>query len=110
MIFSYSIEKNVISLVGDLIDKHHASQMVSEIEAMIESGNNKIIFDLGQLKHMNSDGLTVLINTLTKARKNGGEVIIANVSKKINELLLITKLNTVFTVAGTVEESLKKIS
>jgi anti-sigma B factor antagonist len=65
---------------------------------------------MGRLKYINSSGLTVLINTLTKARKTGGEVMIANVSTKVSELLLITKLNTVFTVTPTVDEALKKIS
>ena len=110
MTFTHSIDKNVISLIGDLIDRKHAEQMVIDIDAMIAAQNNKIVFDLGRLKYINSSGLTVLINALTKARKSGGEAMIANVSKKVNELLVITKLNTVFTVTDTIEEALKKIS
>jgi anti-sigma B factor antagonist len=46
---------------------------------------------------------------MSKARKEGGEVIISNVSKKVNELLIITKLTTLFTVAENVEKAVSKL-
>ena len=52
---------------------------------------------------MNSTGLSILINILTQTRSKGGEVIIANVPEKINKLLLITKLNSVFTIKDNIE-------
>ncbi|MBK6523287.1 MAG: hypothetical protein IPG08_13725 [Sphingobacteriaceae bacterium] len=44
---------------------------------------------------------------LTKARKVGGEAVLYNLNKKIQELILITKLNTLFKVANTKEEAMK---
>jgi len=114
MTFDYSITAEeryeLVSLSGELIDRNQANDLLHEMNELIESGRTRYVFDLGGLRYLNSSGLNVLINLLTKARKAGGEVAIANVSKKVNELLLITKLNTVFAVSGSVEEAAEKLS
>jgi anti-anti-sigma factor len=50
---------------------------------------------------MNSSGLNTLIQLLTKARVAGGEAVLFNLNKKINELILITKLHTLFKIADS---------
>ena len=113
MVFDYSIRKdlnvNIVSLSGELIDRNQANDLVEDIDELLESGELKYVFDLSELRYINSSGLNVLIHVLTKARKSGGEAIVANVSKKVNELLIITKLNTVFTVTDTVEKAISKL-
>jgi len=59
------------------------------------------------MDYMNSSGLNVLVNILTKARNQHGEVVICNLSKKIQELFLITKLNTLFQVTTDVTEAVE---
>lgn len=106
MIFFYKItstlDVTIVSLHGQLIDKSQADKFNTEIDDLLANNKLKFVYDLGELKYMNSSGLNSLINLLSKTRKVGGEVIIANVSKKVNELLVITKLNTLFTVSDTV--------
>jgi anti-sigma B factor antagonist len=113
MVFNFSIRKdinvNIVTLSGELIDKNQANELVEEVEAMLANGELKYVFDLAELRYINSSGLNVLINILTRARKAGGEAVVANVSKKVNELLIITKLNTVFTVTDTVEKAISKL-
>jgi anti-sigma B factor antagonist len=113
MQFSHTTEDSlgvsIITLHGELIDKNQANDMVSQMDQLIGAGKNKFVLDLGDLKYINSSGLNVLINLLTKARKVDGEVIICNVSKKVRELLVITKLNTVFTVTDNTEKAISKL-
>jgi len=52
----------------------------------------------------------VLINILTKSRNSGGEAIITNVPEKINNLIITTKLNTVFAVTKSIEEALEMLT
>jgi anti-anti-sigma factor len=59
------------------------------------------------LSYMNSSGLNTLIQLLTKARVAGGEAVLCNMNKKINELILITKLNLLFKVTQTSDEAIK---
>ncbi|MFH1004757.1 MAG: STAS domain-containing protein [Bacteroidota bacterium] len=108
--FSYSITKkdtiHILVLEGELIDKNQANEFIHEVSKIIISNHNKFVIDLSNLKYLNSNGLTILIQTLTKARKSGGEVVIAHVSNRVNDLFIITKLNTVFTITGTVDDGI----
>ena len=114
MQFFYTIKKegniNILHLQGDLIEKNQADALIQEVNDIIANNNIRFVVDLGSLKYLNSSGLTILIQILTKARKAGGEAVIANVGKRIKELLVITKLNTVFTVADTVEQGIAKLN
>ncbi|CAN5350239.1 hypothetical protein BH10BAC1_BH10BAC1_13770 [soil metagenome] len=110
MIFSYKSSKqgaiNTYLFYGELIDRGQATGLLDEIEAHIEKNETKILLNLADLKYLNSSGLNVIINILTKSRKAGGDVAICNVNKKITELLVITKLNSVFNVCNSVEEGI----
>ena len=105
--FSVSHTENFTEyqLSGNLLDKESADEIVASFEESLTNGNPYFIFNLEQMDYLNSTGLNVLIGLLTKVRNSGGELIICNVPKKINQLLLITKLNTVFNVAMTTDEA-----
>lgn len=109
MIFEYNSKAenglHVYHLAGELIDRSQATAMLEEIDAAISKGENKVLLNLQELKYINSSGLNVFINILTKARKAGGDVAICCVNKKINELLIITKLNSVFNVSDSPEKA-----
>lgn len=111
MIFSYKSSKqgeiNTYLFFGELIDRGQATSLLDEIEECVAKNQTKILLNLTDLKYLNSSGLNVIINILTKARKAGGDVAICNVNKKITELLVITKLNSVFNVCDSVEEGIK---
>jgi anti-sigma B factor antagonist len=114
MNFEYSSDKldeiNLFTLKGDLIEKGQALQFLYEVEKCIEKKDNKFILDLAELKYINSTGLNILINILTKSRKAGGDVAVSNPSKKVLELLTITKLNSIFNLAGSVNEAAQKLA
>ncbi len=111
MIFEYKLikQKNIslFQLGGELIDRNQAKELLVEIETMITNGENKILLNLQELKYINSSGLNVLINILTKARKAGGDVAICCVNKKITELLVITKLDSIFNIKDNEEKAVE---
>lgn len=99
-----------LSLAGKLMDKSEAESMLEAIDASILKGGNNFIVNLEELEYMNSSGINVLIAILTKARNNEGDVVITGVNEKIKQLLLITKLNTVFAVTETEQEAVELLS
>jgi len=113
MLFNYKIEENqsvvTVQLEGELIDRNQASELNKRVEALLEEDKHKFVLDLSELKYMNSSGLNILIQLLSKARSKGGEAIICGVNKKVEELLIITKLHTLFTIVPTQEDALKKL-
>lgn len=114
MVFEFNISKQtdyaVIHLSGELIEKGQALSLLENSDALAKDNCNKWAIDLEQLKYMNSSGLNTLIQLLTKARVAGGEAVLYNMNKKINELILITKLHTLFKVAESKEDALKMLN
>lgn len=111
MNFSYKSEEDngIVKLIftGRLMEKSQAADLLKYVDSCINKKLNKFIIQLSNIEYMNSSGLNIMVNILTKARNAGGEVIISNVSKKIQELFIITKLNTLFTIFDTIEEAEK---
>jgi anti-sigma B factor antagonist len=96
----------IIEFEGDLMDKYAAQGVIEHLEKELASGCKTFILSLKNLRFMNSTGINIIISMLTKARNNGGEVMICEINEKVKELLVITKLNTVFTVYASREEAI----
>lgn len=111
MNFDFTITKHenyaTVKLSGELIEKSQATVLIEKTDELVKENVTKLAIDLAELKYMNSSGLNTLIQLLTKARVGGGEAVLYNMNKKINELILITKLHTLFKVAETETEALK---
>jgi len=75
----------------------------------MDEGKKNIIVNLSKVKFMNSSGLGILISAFTTVKNNGGVFKIANATDKINSLLVITKLITVFDHYDSVEEALESL-
>lgn len=108
----YKIEEkdkiHIISLEGNLLSEYENKSFLGEINLLIDEEKASLfIFNLSKLENLNSSGLGVLITILTKSRKAGGDTIITGIPEKINKLLIITKLNTVFHFADTVDSAKK---
>lgn len=114
MNFEYDINEkegiNVIAIKGNLIDKNQAEPLMEEIEEQVLEGSNRFVIDMSDFKYMNSTGLNVLVHILTKARKSGGEAVICCMPDKIRELLVITKLNTVFSITENIDSAIHQFN
>ncbi|HWP81672.1 MAG TPA: STAS domain-containing protein [Bacteroidota bacterium] len=97
----------VIELKGNVMGGPDATMLNNELHNLIEAGKVKIVVDLGDVKFMNSSGLGMLIGGLTTMRNAGGDLKIARASEKIESLLIVTKLITVFDHHETVEKAIK---
>lgn len=110
MVFDFSISNQgnyaVINLSGNLIDKGQAISLLEKAEELVQQNCVLWAIDLEKLIYMNSSGLNTLIQLLTKSRVAGGEAVLFNMNKKINELILITKLHTLFKISDSKTEAL----
>ena len=114
MTFEYNASKtdniNIFTLKGELIDREQAAALLNQVDEAIKINENKVLLDLSELKYINSSGLSIFLNILTRTRKSGGDVAICAVNKKITELMVITKLNSVFNVRENTKEGLALLS
>ncbi|MCB9057188.1 MAG: STAS domain-containing protein [Calditrichae bacterium] len=99
----------VISLSGKIMGGPEAGQINEQINNLIDSGKIKIVIDLQNVEWMNSSGLGILIGAITTLKNNGGRMILANVSERIENLLKITKLISVFDIESDVEAAVQAL-
>lgn len=92
---------------GKIMGGPDASLLNDKIHEYIESEHKKVVIDLAQVEWMNSTGLGILISGYTKLRNHEGVLKLANITDKIQSLLTITKLVTVFETFDSVDEAVK---
>ena len=68
------------------------------IHDLLDKGNKKILLNLGDITYIDSSGIGELVSAFTTVRNQGGELKLLNLTKKVHDLLQITKLYTVFDV------------
>ena len=68
------------------------------VRELLGKGNKKIVLNLQDVNYIDSSGIGELVSAFTAVRKEGGELKLLNLTKKVHDLLQITKLYTVFDV------------
>src|SRR5690625_1071993 len=106
---SFTISEKYNCVVIELIEKLSGDSgtviLNEKLHDLFKSGKTNVVVDLARVKFMNSSGLGMLIGALTTMRKAGGDLRIANASDKIESLLIVTKLITVFKHFQSLDEA-----
>ena len=68
------------------------------VRDLLSKGQKKLLLNLGDVNYIDSSGIGELVSAFTTVRNQGGELKLLNLTKKVNDLLQITKLYTVFDV------------
>jgi len=112
MKLSYQERDGIVILEpkGKILGGPDATTLKDQLQSLIDSGKTKVIIDLAEVDYMNSTGLGILISTLTTLKRAQGELKLANVTDKIQSLLTITKLVTVFDDFESVDEAVAAFS
>lgn len=95
----------VIELKGNVMGGDDTKEFNDLLHKLVDGGKLNVIVDLSDVKFMNSSGLGMLIGGLTTMKKANGSLKLARVSEKIESLLIITKLITIFESYESVEEA-----
>ncbi|MDX1591432.1 MAG: STAS domain-containing protein [Balneolaceae bacterium] len=96
----------IIEFKGNVMGGPDAVSLNEKLHELIENDKKQVVVDLGKVKFMNSSGLGMLIGGLTTMRKAGGDLRIANAADKIESLLMVTKLITVFKHYKSLDEAI----
>jgi len=85
----------VIDCVGRIVFGDEASQLRETVKRELTE-NNRVVLNLGEVSYIDSGGIGTLVSLFTTARNAGGDIKLANLTKRVGDLLQITKLITVF--------------
>ncbi|HEV7681804.1 MAG TPA: STAS domain-containing protein [Pyrinomonadaceae bacterium] len=87
---------SILDLSGAVRMGEGAITLRNAIRGLIEKGNKKILLNLAAVKNVDSSGIGELIANYTTLSRDGGQLKLLNLTEKIRDLLVITKLLTVF--------------
>src|SRR5690349_20942627 len=88
----------IVDLKGRITVGKEASAFRDAISALMASGHRSLVLNLGSVDYIDSTGFGALVIAATSLRKNGGNVKLLNLNRRNIELLVMTKLATVFEI------------
>lgn len=108
---SYKISEKykcvVIQFKGKIMGGPLAEDFRNDLHKLIEEGKKEVIVDLGKVTFMNSSGLGLIIGGLTTMKNAGGDLKICQADKRIESLLMVTQLISVFDHYRTLDEAIQ---
>jgi anti-sigma B factor antagonist len=100
----------VLDLNGKVTIGEGSVALRNAIRRLLGEGKNKILLNLGGVGYIDSSGIGELVSSFTAVNKEGGTLKLLNLTQKIQDLLAITKLLTVFDVFDSEAEALSSFS
>jgi anti-sigma B factor antagonist len=86
----------ILDMNGSVRMGEGAVSLRNSIRGLVDGGKKKILLNLGGVKNIDSSGIGELIANYTTVSRDGGQLKLLNLTDKIQNLLVITKLLTVF--------------
>jgi anti-anti-sigma factor len=99
----------VVDCAGRIVFGDEASQLRETVKKEIAE-NSRIVLNLGEVTYIDSGGIGTLVSLFTTARNAGGDIKLANLTKRVKDLLQITKLITVFESYDDVQKAVNAFS
>jgi anti-sigma B factor antagonist len=96
----------VLDLSGKVTIGEGSVQLREAVRRLLDEGKKKILLNLGDVSYVDSSGIGELVSSYTTAGNAGGQLKLLNLTKKIQDLLMITKLLTVFETFDSEEKAL----
>src|SRR5579862_7824084 len=100
----------IIELAGRITLGEGSNLLRTKLKDVLSEGKTRLVLDLAEVTYIDSAGLGTLVAGFTSAQNQGANLKLANLTKRFNEQLHITKLVTVFEVYNTVEEAVKSFA
>ncbi|MBI4473907.1 MAG: STAS domain-containing protein [Acidobacteria bacterium] len=99
----------VIDLSGRITMGEGTLVLRENIQKMLNAGDLKFILNLADVDYIDSSGLGELVTSFTTVRNHGGQLKLLNLTRRVQDLLQITKLLTVFETFNSETEALKSM-
>ena len=97
----------ILDLQGKILIGEGDDQLRESVTKLTDSGRAKILLNLAEVPYVDSAGLGEVVRCYTTVSRKGGKLKLLNLTKKIQDLLAITKLLTVFETYDNEEEAIK---
>ena len=97
----------ILDLSGRITLGEDGNLLKDKLQSLLHQGKKNILFNLGQVSYVDSAGLGAIVSAYTTVTREGGSLKLANITKKLQDLLSITKLLTVFETFDSEDEAVR---
>jgi len=91
-------EVAIVDFSGKITLGEGSAMLRRMVRELVDGGRRKILLNLADVDYIDSSGIGELVSAFTSVQRQGGELKLLNLTKKVHDLLQITKLYTVFDV------------
>jgi len=88
----------LVDISGRIVLGEESAALRQLVCDLLSKGHKNILFNLGDVNYIDSSGLGNLVGSFTSVRKQGGELKLLNLTNKVQDLMQITRLYTVFEI------------
>ena len=97
----------IVAVIAGEIDLHNSPDLRGDLLRFVEEQKPpKLVLNLAQVPYMDSSAIAVLVEILQKMRKTGGKVWLTNLQPRVQGLIEIARLGTIFAIARDESEAL----
>jgi anti-sigma B factor antagonist len=100
----------VLDLKGRITLGEGDELLKDKVNSLVNQGHRKVILNLAEVPYIDSAGLGEIVRTYTTVSRQGGSLKLLNLTKRITDLLSITKLLTVFETFDSEQDAIKSFS
>jgi len=97
----------VVDVIGKLTLSESRTQLRDLIHVLSGTGHRKLLLNLAGVEYVDSDGMGELVRCYTTVRQTGGEMKLAQVNRRVADLLQVTRLNTLFEIYSEEQAALR---
>jgi len=88
----------IVDLSGRITLDEGSTLLRDTIKQLASQGQKHVLLNLGEVHYIDSSGIGELVSAFTTMRDQGGELKLLNLTRKVHDLIQITKLHTVFDI------------
>ena len=100
----------ILDLHGKILIGEGDDALREAVNRLVDGGHTKLLLNLADVPYVDSAGLGEIVRCYTTVSRKGGRLKLINLTKKIQDLLAITKLLTIFETFDTEDEAVKSFS
>jgi anti-sigma B factor antagonist len=101
-------EVAVVELRGEQLDASNVADFKRDIAPVLE-GNSRVVFDLSQLRFVDSSGLGAILSCLRRLNGTGGELKLCGLAKPVRALFELVRMHKIFDIYATRDEAVRSL-
>jgi anti-sigma B factor antagonist len=94
----------IVTLPGETLDAGNAKNLKDQLAAVLQPGA-KLVFDLSQLRFVDSSGLGLLLSSLRQVHSTGGDLKLCGMNKAVRALFELVRMHRVFEIYATRDDA-----